>query len=236
MSAIREESLKLDPSPIVHLFTLDATSVGASVYNFCSSAYEVTAASFGGTVYLPLPCKLSGISKTASGQFPRPVLEISAILLDLVGLANQYDDLLGAKLTRLKTFRRFLDGQPQADSSQFFPPDVFLINRRSQSSRDVISFELASAIDVNGVQIPNRLASRSTCGWRYRIWAGSAFTQDELEEGGCPYKGAAMFDKNGIAVSDPTKDVCGKRLKDCKSRFGANAELPYGGFPGLRRL
>lgn len=29
------------------------------------------------------------------------------------------------------------------------------------------------------------------------------------------------------------QDVCGKRLTSCRKRFGANAELPFGGFPGV---
>jgi hypothetical protein len=35
---------------------------------------------------------------------------------------------------------------------------------------------------------------------------------------------------------DPLDDVCGKRLNSCKVRFGENAELPYGSFPGIGTL
>jgi len=31
----------------------------------------------------------------------------------------------------------------------------------------------------------------------------------------------------------PIDDVCGKRLTSCKARFGENAELPFGSFPGV---
>ncbi len=34
-------------------------------------------------------------------------------------------------------------------------------------------------------------------------------------------------------TGDPLKDVCGKRLSSCKARFGENAELPFGSFPGV---
>ena len=34
-------------------------------------------------------------------------------------------------------------------------------------------------------------------------------------------------------TSDPANDRCGKRLASCKLRFGAYAELPFGGFPGV---
>jgi phage-related protein len=32
-------------------------------------------------------------------------------------------------------------------------------------------------------------------------------------------------------VSSRAQDACGKRLVSCQKRFGANAELPFGGFP-----
>lgn len=35
------------------------------------------------------------------------------------------------------------------------------------------------------------------------------------------------------ATGDPLLDVCGKRLSSCKARFGENAELPFGSFPGV---
>lgn len=34
-------------------------------------------------------------------------------------------------------------------------------------------------------------------------------------------------------TGDPLNDVCGKRLSSCKVRFGENAELPFGSFPGV---
>src|SRR6185436_7754424 len=37
-----------------------------------------------------------------------------------------------------------------------------------------------------------------------------------------------------LPLDDPwyTQEKCGKRLSSCKLRFGENAELPFGGFPG----
>jgi len=32
---------------------------------------------------------------------------------------------------------------------------------------------------------------------------------------------------------DALNDVCGKRLSSCRKRFGENAQLPFGGFPGV---
>ncbi|MGQ7245512.1 hypothetical protein ACUN9V_18890, partial [Salinicola sp. V024] len=49
------------------------------------------------------------------------------------------------------------------------------------------------------------------------------------------YTGSACFDQQGDAVDDESKDVCGKRLSDCRVRFGANNPLPTRAMPGLAR-
>jgi hypothetical protein len=36
-----------------------------------------------------------------------------------------------------------------------------------------------------------------------------------------------------IGTVNAANDVCGKRLSSCRKRFGQNAELPFGGFPGV---
>jgi phage-related protein len=41
------------------------------------------------------------------------------------------------------------------------------------------------------------------------------------------------FNANNTAVFVANDDVCGKRLSSCQIRFGADAELPYGSFPGV---
>lgn len=37
-------------------------------------------------------------------------------------------------------------------------------------------------------------------------------------------------------TGNPLNDVCGKRLSSCRARFGENAELPFGSFPGIGTL
>ena len=41
------------------------------------------------------------------------------------------------------------------------------------------------------------------------------------------------YDENDQPIYVLANDVCGKRLSSCKARFGQNAELPYGGYPGI---
>jgi len=47
-----------------------------------------------------------------------------------------------------------------------------------------------------------------------------------------------LAEGNEFFILDPedyatAEDKCGKRLSSCRIRFGATAELPFGGFPGI---
>lgn len=236
MTAIREETQKLDLSTLLELFTIEVRDTGA-IYNFTSTASDTIAVSFQGVLYFPVPCEFKNMSTTARGQFPRPTIQISTIALSLAGInvVSQYDTLLSSKFTRLRTFRRFLDGQESADPSQHFPKDIFYIHRRKAHTNESVEFELASYVDVGDVQVPRRTANRSYCSWTYRRWTGNRWVNTDLADGGCPYRGDSMYTSAGITVTDPTQDKCGKKLSDCRKRF-VNADLPFGGFPGLRRL
>ncbi len=46
-----------------------------------------------------------------------------------------------------------------------------------------------------------------------------------------------VWDAKGNRVTDPTQDRCGKKLSDCRLRFGADPlGLPFGAFPGMMRI
>jgi lambda family phage minor tail protein L len=85
--------------------------------------------------------------------------------------------------------------------------------------RDHVEFELTSSMDLAGVNIPRRQIIQNLCPWRYR-------------GGECGYTGTDYFKSDDSATTEESEDICGKRLASCKVRFGANSELPFGGFPG----
>jgi lambda family phage minor tail protein L len=116
------------------------------------------------------------------------------------------------------------NGNLLADATAEFADDIFLIDRKTTETRDVVEFELAAALDVAGVQLPRRQIIQNVCTWRYR-------------GGECGYTGTAYFNATDVSVAGAGQDVCGKRLSSCKARFGANAPLPFGSFPaaGLTR-
>jgi lambda family phage minor tail protein L len=166
----------------------------------------------------------SGFEFNGQGQAARPKLVASNVAGAITALVLQFDDILGARLTRRRTLAKYLDavnfagGNPNADPMAEFPVDVFYVDRKAAENNEFVEFELAPAMDVTGVMLPRRQVVQNVCPWRYR---GAE----------CGYTGTLYFDANDAPVAPAPLDVCGKRLSSCKARFGEFNELPFGGFP-----
>lgn len=225
-----EELANLNPSAIIELFEvrLDSTLHGsADVYRFHAGANADVDGNvvFNGNTYTRLPIKAEGFEATNTGTLPRPTLVISNLdgtmttLLLLVNATTAGNDLGGAEVRRIRTLKKFLDGESTADPNAKFPDERWFIDRKANESRDSVTFELASKFDLAGQKLPKRQIVANVCQWVYR-------------SSECSYTGSNYFDVNGNTVSTLAADVCGKRVESCKLRFGSNGELPFGSFPG----
>ena len=237
------ELQKINPSSIVELFELELTEAlhGSDfTYRFHAGINDVGTGTqdliWDGNTYSKFPIEVEGFEYNAeSGTLPRPrirvanlLASITAILLD-VNNTTAGNDLTGAKLTRIRTLVRYIDaanfsggtnpfGTP--DTSAKLPDEIFYVARKVSEGRDMVEFELAAAFDLAGVRAPKRQCSANLCPWIYK---GSE----------CGYSGTSYFNVNDESVGSADADVCGKRLSSCEARFGENAELPFGGFPGI---
>ena len=225
-----EELAKLNPSAIIELFEvhLDNTLHGSTdVYRFHAGANAAIDGNvvFNGNTYTRIPVKADGFEMTNTGTLPRPTLTISNLdgtmttLLLLVNATTAGNDLGGAEVRRIRTLKKFLDGEAAADPNAKFPDERWFIDRKANESRDSVTFELASKFDLAGQKLPKRQIVANVCQWVYR-------------SSECSYTGSNYFDVNGNTVSTLAADVCGKRVESCKLRFGNTAELPFGSFPG----
>lgn len=229
---ITSEIQKLEPSAIIELFVLDATAIGSDVFRFHAGTNGLRQnVVWQGNTYMPFPVQASGFDMSGNGQLPRPKLVMANVTGAITLLVLQFEDMLGAKITRKRTLAKYLDAvnfqggtNATADPTAEFPDDVFFIDRKVTENRDVVEFELAAAFDVAGVQLPRRQIIQNVCVWRYR-------------GGECGYIGTNYFDANDDPVGSAGLDVCGKRLSSCEARFGVNNPLPFGSFPaaGLTR-
>lgn len=215
------------PSGIIELFTLETFANlhgSASTYRFHAGANARATNGqvvFNGNSYLRYPVEATGFEYNGQGQLPRPTLRVANLvstmtaLLQAVNAFNPGNDLLGAKVTRIRTLIKYLDnanfeggtnpyGTP--DPTAEFPRDVFYISRKAFENRDTVEFELAAAFDLQNVRAPRRQVIANICQWTYR-------------GDGCGYTGDGYFDADDKAVATIGADVCGKRLTSCRLRF-----------------
>lgn len=223
---------QLNQDTLVELFTIDATNLGGGIHRFTTTPTE-TPLVWGGNSYPFYPVETSGWEWNGRGALPTPTLTVSRVNNVFHALTVTYNDLLGAVVTRHRTFRRYLDDGSSPDTSMYLPFDVYRIERKTQATKLAISWELSAYLDQEGQNIPRRQVLRDTCLHRYRKYNAVSGLFD-YSKATCPYAGAACFDRQGNTTTDPN-DSCGKRLSDCKLRFGENAELPTRKFPGVAR-
>lgn len=212
------------------MFVLDASNlVGGSVMRFHAGTNGLQQpVVWQGQTYIPLPIEAEGFDISSQGTLPRPKMRVANVQGMFSAAAAENEDLVNCKVTRKRTFARFLDAvnfpsgiNEDADPNQELPDDIYYVEQKTNENRYVVEWELSSAFDLFGVQLPRRQVIQNTCMWRYR-------------SPNCGYIGTGYFDANDRPCS-ANLDVCGKRLTSCRIRFGTSNALPYGGFPGALR-
>jgi lambda family phage minor tail protein L len=234
MVTIYQTAQRLSPGEYVSLFRLDLTSVGGGVEYFTQGAEISDTVKFDGISYQPMDVEFTGLEVTGQGALPTPTIRLANTDGIAQNAVNTWGDLLGCEVRRIRTFKRHLDGQPDADPGAFFGPDVFLIERKASENPVYIEWELSASIDQEGRMIPGRMVVRDTCLWRYRAWNKSVLNFD-YSKAQCPYTGNRYYDIN----NNPTtadKDTPSRTQTCCETRFGRGNVLPFGGFPGAGRV
>lgn len=191
------EIQKLEPSAMIELFVLDATALGGDVFRFHSGTNNlISNVVWQGETYVRFPVQIQGFEFNGRGQFPRPKLRVANVYSTITQIILNFNDLLGAKVTRKRTMAKFLDAvnfagsvNPDADDTAEFPDDIYYVDRKSQENREVVEFELAASIDLAGVSLPRRQIIQNSCIWRYR---GAE----------CGYAGFPLWDQNDVEITD----------------------------------
>lgn len=229
MIALVQEIQSLSPSAEMEFYELDTTMFeGGGLLRFHSGVgqtnYPIV---WQGESYQPFPIEAKGFDVSSQGTLPQPTLTIANVDGILTALVLQYEDLAGAKITRKRTFARYLDavnfpdGNPDADPTQYLDDQLWWIEQKKVENAKFIQWKLSSAFDMDGVRLPFRQIIKNTCTWTYR-------------SAQCGYTGG-YFDKNDNPTTNANEDTCAKRLGSCKAHFGVGVTLPFGGFPGATR-
>ena len=231
VSSVYAELAVLSPNAIIELFelTLDNSLHGSSdTYRWHAGSNADISGNivWNGNQYSRQPVIAQGFEYSNTGSLPRPTFTVSNLtgtittLLVLVNATTPGNDLGGAKVKRIRTLKKFLDGQGTADPYATFPEEIWYIDRKTKEDRLEVAFELASKFDQPGSILPKRQLIANICQWEYR-------------SSECSYTGSNYFDINDGSVGSLAADRCGKRLSSCKKRFGEAGELPFGSFPSV---
>ena len=180
-----------------------------------------------GKTFFPAPIMAEGFEITSRGVLPSPTLSLSSqteegieALSIIRRVIRKYGDIVGAKVTRIRTFAKFLDKNNFSDisspdsqrgiyASNFpeeyepdpyaeLPRDVFFVERKASEDKNSINYELSSSLDVEGVKLPRRVVTASKCGFTYRGC-------------GCFYEGDG---NSAQSLADHVYKKCGIRRTD----------------------
>lgn len=200
---------------IVKLFELDISRItngtGDKFFRFTNEDQIIE---WRGKKFTPMPIELTGVDMKSDGTSNRPTLRVGNVEGYMYGVINQFNGLIGAKLTVYYIEERFLYTNPNE-----YVAAVYMVNAPKEYNKEVATFELALPSETDGFTLPNRTILATVCPFAYR-------------GAGCGYDGHAVADieDNAIEPHEMDKDQCSKSLLGCKARFGANGQLPFGGF------
>jgi lambda family phage minor tail protein L len=150
------DNLVRDPNlpPYIQLFELDLTTIGRPEIFYYTPMTDRNGQVVvrNGQPYQPFPISISGLEKTTTGAPPRAELHIANVLEPrLFGtLAALYGDLIGVKVTYIRTFEVYLN------SSMSAPPWRFEIRKLKSKNKNGLVFEMRSPLDRDRKWLPAR--------------------------------------------------------------------------------
>lgn len=227
---VQNEASKLEPSTLVELYEIDISeiligdklertlqadsgfNVNLKQHNIFRFHNNLTMSSnniiFQGNTYIAMPIRAEGYEMNSKGTAATPKLSMAVKdegvpeFKILKSLLRDLEDLIGAKVTRIRTFAKFLDASNWSDSTDkilkaesdpdpyaFFPPDIYFVDRKSNETSTLMTLELASFINYEKIKIPQRILNARRCPWVYR---GE----------GCCYENKALATQQGFGAHD----------------------------------
>ena len=141
--------------------------------------------------YAPYPVAADGFDIKITGAISRPTCNFSNIgnnFTTLIGTSD-IDSLLGKKFIRRLTLRKYLKGESSDTGSGVqsieFVRQVWIISKVMSRDSSIVTFELSSPFDLQGVKIPARQIVANACPWEYT--GASPDLAESSKCGGCSW-------------------------------------------------
>ena len=149
--------------------------------------------------YTALPLILDGIDFQSDGALARPTVTIANVTNVFQNALDDknfsFEELVGKRLTRRRTFANYIVGGADAATPYELPEATYIIERIAARNNTAVTFELTSPFDVNNVQLPGRVVIGKYCPWIYQGEANNL-------GGGCSW-----LKTNEIAYKDKSHSV-----------------------------
>jgi len=189
--SVLQEAASLHPSAIIDLFTLDLNPKANIKLHFHAGTQGQWDADnqvmtyvdvvFQGIDWAQWPVQVQGLEWSTTSTQPRPTISFSNVMGTFTQLNLEYGGLVGCKLSRLRTFAKFVQGGSNYDNTAAFPVESWLINRKTDENRVTCTYELINPMDFEDLMLPRRRVLSEQCQWTYR-------------GDGCGYGGMGLFD------------------------------------------
>lgn len=225
------ELAKLEQNALLSLFEVDLRNLTSKsgdrgeLFRFYAGTNELQQPIvWQGQTYQPFGVKAEGFELSGQGPSNRPTLTVANLNGFITGLANEFEQCLGAIVRRRQVYAKFLDavnfkgGNRDADPQQE-RISYYLIEQLSNLTHEIATFTLALPTETDNALINSR-TMLVTCGWVYR-------------SSECGYTGTAMFTDKDQPTTDPKNDKCSGCLRACQLR---NNVRNYGGFIAVNKL
>lgn len=176
------EVQKLAPSAIIDLFELSVfpeitdDSVYSEPIRFHSGVSGIEQnIIWQEKEYTRFPVEFSGFESNTKGTIPRPIVKVANIGGAISSLLYEFDNLIGAKVTRKRTLYKYLDAvnfpgevNPNANPDIGFNDEVYYVSRKVLENGIFVELELSPSWDLHGIKLPRRLCTQNICMWQYK--------------------------------------------------------------------
>ena len=189
---IHKEIFELEASTLISLYSIDLSNKTNSqnFYRFHGgeNGYQESIV-FKGITYHYFPVRVDGFAYDESKP-PRPKIAFDNTDGFMSLKLEYFDNFLGYRFTRLRTFVKFLDDtnfpnnrNPHSTDRSSFPEEEYVFNKKTIENSSTVEFELSTPLDLEVATIPARDVIYNACRWCYRSKIG------------CGYEGGPVADK-----------------------------------------